>query len=50
MSILDEHMVFMIMISVSKDDCVPSSEGLGGHFLASVIILQLTQFSTNNIF
>ena len=43
-------MVFMIRISVSKGDCVPSKEGLRGHFLASVIILQLTQFNATNIF
>lgn len=39
----------MIKISTSKDDYVLSNEELG-HFLASVIIFQLTQFNTTNIF
>lgn len=47
-SVLSEHMVFMIKISISKDGCVFSSEELG-HFLTRVIVLQLTQFSTTNI-
>lgn len=48
-SVLSEHMVFMIKISISKDDCVSSSKRLG-HFLASVIILQQIQYNTTNIF
>lgn len=48
-SVLSEHMVFMIKISISKDDCVSSSKQLG-HFLASVIILQQIQYNTTNIF
>lgn len=40
-------MVFMIEISISKDECVLSSEELGQ--LAHVIILQLTEFNTTNI-
>lgn len=48
-SVLSEHMVFMVKISISKDDCVPSSEELG-RFLTTVVIFQLTQFNTTNIF
>lgn len=48
-SVLTEHMVFMIKISISKDECVPSNENFG-HFLSRVIIFQLTQLSTTNVF
>lgn len=48
-SVLSEHMVFMTKICISKDECVPSTENRG-HFLARVIIFQLTQLSTTNVF
>lgn len=48
-SVLSEHMVFMTKIGISKDECVPSTENRG-HFLARVIIFQLTQLSTTNVF
>lgn len=35
--VLSEHMVFMIKISISKEDYIPSSEEFG-HILTSVII------------
>ena len=48
-SVLSEHMVFMIKISISKEDYIPSNEKFG-HILTSVIIFQLTQFNTTNLF
>ena len=42
-------MVFMIKISISKEDYIPSNEEFG-HILASVIIFPLTQFNTTNCF
>ena len=48
-SVLSEHMVFMIKISISKEDYIPSNEEFG-HILANVIIFLLTQFNTTNLF
>ena len=42
-------MVFMIKISISKEDYIPSNEEFG-HILANVIIFLLTQFNTTNLF